>query len=131
MASGPLTNTKSKSTSTHPEDPIGCHNRGLVVDRGDVYKHGARETVLPEVRAVSNEGEVVSQGVTAVMDVGDVLLLHLNPQKKHTRKKMDCPFSIICPSMLDEQNLPENACKVIYRMPTVIQYIVCQVLFEL
>lgn len=62
---------------THPEDPVGCNNRGLVVDSCNLDVHRMAGAVLPQARVVGPHSEVVGCGFTAVVDVVDELVLHL------------------------------------------------------
>lgn len=56
---------------------VSCNHWGLIIDRCDVDVNGARQAVFPGFCLVCHNGEVVSQGVTAVVDVGNVLPFHL------------------------------------------------------
>lgn len=56
---------------------VGCNHWGLIIDRCDVDVNGTRQAVFPGFCLVCHNGEVVSQGVTAVVDVGNVLPFHL------------------------------------------------------
>lgn len=62
---------------SHLQPVVGCNHWSLIVDRCDVYANCARQAVFPGFRLICHNGEVVSQGVTAVMDIGNILPLHL------------------------------------------------------
>lgn len=66
----------------HLQTLVDRNNRSLIVDRRDVDVSGARQTVLPDFRLIGHDGEVVSQCVAAVVDVGDVLAFHLESETK-------------------------------------------------
>lgn len=56
---------------THPEAPVGCNNRGLVVDSCKLDVDGLALAVLPQARVVGPHSEVITYGFTAVVDVVD------------------------------------------------------------
>lgn len=64
-------------TSSHLQTLVGRDDRNLIVDWRDVDVNGAGQTVLPDLRLIGHDGEVVFQCVAAVVDIGDVLTLHL------------------------------------------------------
>lgn len=63
--------------TSHLQASVGCNNRGLIVDRCDDDANSARQTMLPDFCLIGHDGEVVTECVTAIMDIGDVLTLHL------------------------------------------------------
>lgn len=56
---------------THPEAPVGCNNRGLVVDSCKLDVDGLALAVLPQACVVGPHSEVIGYGFTAVVDVVD------------------------------------------------------------
>lgn len=61
----------------HLQTLVGGDERRLVVDGRHADVNRARQTVLPRLRLIGHDGKAVAQGVAAVVDVGDVLSLHL------------------------------------------------------
>lgn len=57
---------------------VGGHNRGLVIDRYDCDVNSAWQAVLFHLSLIGYNCEVVLQCFTAIMDIGDVLKLHLD-----------------------------------------------------
>lgn len=60
-----------------PKPLVGCNDRRLIVDGRDADVHGAGLAVLPQLRLIGPDGEAVCPSFTAVVNVGDVLTLHL------------------------------------------------------
>lgn len=69
--------------TSHLQTSVGCNNRSLIVDRCDGDENSARQTVLPNFCLIGHDGEVVIKCVAAIMDIGDVLTLHLETEKIH------------------------------------------------
>lgn len=63
--------------TAHLQTLVGGDKRCLVVDGRDTDVNRARQTVLPDFRLIGHDGKAVALGVAAVVDIGDVLSLHL------------------------------------------------------
>lgn len=68
---------KSCPFTSYLQTPVACNDGSLVVDRYNTDVYGAGQTVLADFCLIGHDGEVVALGVAAVVDVRDVLALHL------------------------------------------------------
>lgn len=70
----------------HLQTIVGCDNRSFVVDRCNVDVGHTGQTVLTDFCLVGHDCEAVLFSFTAVMNVGDVLPLHLEAKKVEQRR---------------------------------------------
>lgn len=66
----------------HPQSFVGCNDRRLIIDRCNVDVNSAGQAVLPGFCLIGHDGEAVCLGFAAIMNVGDVLVLHLKVKEK-------------------------------------------------
>lgn len=66
------------AVQTHPEDPVGGNDRRLVIDSCDIDEQRLWGTLLSQACVVGHHSELVSQGFTAVVDVVDKFMFHLD-----------------------------------------------------
>lgn len=62
---------------THPEDPVGCNNRRLIIDSRNLDINGLSCTLLPQACVVGHHCEIVSEGFAVVVDVVNEFMFHL------------------------------------------------------
>ena len=65
------------ASPTHPQDPVSRDDGRLIIDSCNLDVHCARQALLPQDSVVGRDREAVVQGLAAVVDIVDELVLNL------------------------------------------------------